>query len=120
MDPNSGTIALLEMARGIGLLAQNGWRPRRTLMLCSWDGEEYGLVGSTEWAEANDAMLTRAAVAYLNVDVAVSGDNLRVNGSHALEGLIAEDYPGFPEQSVLETLKFAAEQIDKLDPDVAA
>jgi N-acetylated-alpha-linked acidic dipeptidase len=90
VDPNSGTIALLEMARGIGALAQSGWRPRRTLMLCSWDAEEYGLVGSTEWAEANDAMLTRNAVAYLNVDVAVSGDNLRVNGSHALETLIAE------------------------------
>ena len=90
VDPNSGTIALLEMARGIGLLAQNGWRPRRTLMLCSWDGEEYGLLGSTEWAEANDALLTKHAVAYLNVDVAVSGDNLRINGSHALEALFTE------------------------------
>ncbi len=90
VDPNSGTIALLEMARGIGSLTQAGWRPRRTLMLCSWDGEEYGLLGSTEWAEANDAMLSRDAVAYLNVDVAVSGDNLRVNGSHALETLVSE------------------------------
>jgi N-acetylated-alpha-linked acidic dipeptidase len=90
IDPNSGTIAMLEMARGIGTLVQSGWRPRRTLMLCSWDGEEYGLLGSTEWAEANDAMLTKNAVAYLNVDVAVSGDNLRVNGSHALEALFTE------------------------------
>ena len=89
-DPNSGTITLLEMARVIGAQAQAGWRPRRTLMLCSWDGEEYGLLGSTEWAEANEAMLTRDAVAYLNVDVAVSGDNLRVNGSDALEALFSE------------------------------
>ena len=90
IDPNSGTIALLEMARVIGAQAQSGWRPRRTLMLCSWDGEEYGLLGSTEWAEANDAMLTKNAIAYLNVDVAVSGDNLRVNGSDALEAVITE------------------------------
>jgi N-acetylated-alpha-linked acidic dipeptidase len=90
IDPNSGSIAMLEMARVIGQQVQAGWRPRRTLMLCSWDGEEYGLLGSTEWAEANDARLTQNAVAYLNVDVAVSGDNLRVNGSHALENLITE------------------------------
>ena len=90
IDPNSGTIALLEMARGIGALTQSGWRPRRTLMLCSWDGEEYGLLGSTEWAEANDALLSKHAIAYLNVDVAVSGDNLRINGSHALEALFTE------------------------------
>lgn len=90
IDPNSGTIALLEMARVLGQQAQAGWRPRRTIMLGSWDGEEYGLLGSTEWAEANDARLTKGAVAYLNVDVAVSGDNLRVNGSHALENLITE------------------------------
>ena len=90
VDPNSGTITLLELARTLGAQAQSGWRPRRTLMLCSWDGEEYGLLGSTEWAEANDAMLSRNAVAYLNVDVAVSGDNLRVNGSDALETLFTE------------------------------
>jgi N-acetylated-alpha-linked acidic dipeptidase len=89
-DPNSGTITLLEMARVIGAQAKSGWRPRRTLTLCSWDGEEYGLLGSTEWAEANDAMLSRDAVAYLNVDVAVSGDNLRVNGSDALEAVVCE------------------------------
>ena len=89
-DPNSGTITMLEMARALGSLTQAGWRPRRTLMLCSWDGEEYGLLGSTEWAEANDAMLTRGAVAYVNVDAAVSGDDLRVNGCQALQALIGE------------------------------
>jgi N-acetylated-alpha-linked acidic dipeptidase len=78
IDPNSGTICMLEMARAIGSLAKSGWKPRRTLMLCSWDGEEYGLLGSTEWAEANAAVLGAKAVAYVNVDVAVSGKDFRV------------------------------------------
>jgi N-acetylated-alpha-linked acidic dipeptidase len=90
IDPNSGTISMLEMARVIGAQVAAGWKPRRTLMLCSWDGEEYGLVGSTEWAEANADNLSKNAIAYLNVDVAVSGDNLRVNGSDALETVITE------------------------------
>ena len=51
VDPNSGTTAMLEAARGFGQLLKSGWKPRRTIVLCSWDGEEYGLIGSTEWAE---------------------------------------------------------------------
>ena len=90
VDPNSGTICLLEMARGIGELARGGWRPRRTLMLCSWDGEEYGLLGSTEFCEGRDAELTARAAAYVNVDVAVAGRDFRVNGSHALRDLLVE------------------------------
>jgi N-acetylated-alpha-linked acidic dipeptidase len=90
VDPNSGTICMLEMARAIGALAKAGWRPRRTLVLCSWDGEEYGLLGSTEWAEAHAGELTKQAVAYLNVDVAVGGKDFRVNGSHALRDVLVE------------------------------
>ena len=90
IDPNSGTICMLEMARALGALAQGGWRPRRTLMLCSWDGEEYGLLGSTEWCEAREPELKSKAVAYLNVDVAVAGKDFRVNGSHALRDVLAE------------------------------
>ena len=90
VDPNSGTICLLEMARALGELAKTGWRPRRTLVLCSWDGEEYGLLGSTEWAEGREPELQRKAVAYLNVDVAVAGKDFRVNGSHALRDVLAE------------------------------
>jgi N-acetylated-alpha-linked acidic dipeptidase len=90
VDPNSGTICMLEMARGIGELAKTGWRPRRSLMLCSWDGEEYGLLGSTEWTETHGDALTRNAVAYLNVDVAVAGKEFRVNGSHALRDVLVE------------------------------
>ncbi len=90
VDPNSGTICMLEMARGIGALVKSGWRPRRTLMLCSWDGEEYGLLGSTEWAEGHADELTHRAVAYVNVDVAVAGKDFRVNGSHALRDVLVE------------------------------
>lgn len=90
IDPNSGTICLLEMARAIGELAKTGWRPRRTLMLASWDGEEYGLLGSTEWCEANAAELGANAVAYLNVDVAVAGKDFRASASPALTDVIAE------------------------------
>jgi N-acetylated-alpha-linked acidic dipeptidase len=75
VDPNSGTAAMLEAARGFGQLLKNGWKPDRTIILGSWDAEEYGLIGSTEWAEENAAELQAKAVAYLNVDVAVAGGN---------------------------------------------
>jgi N-acetylated-alpha-linked acidic dipeptidase len=75
VDPNSGTSAMLEVARGLGQLVKNGWRPRRTIILGSWDAEEQGLIGSTEWAEENAADLREKAVAYLNMDSAVSGPN---------------------------------------------
>jgi N-acetylated-alpha-linked acidic dipeptidase len=75
VDPNSGTTAMLEAARGFGSLLKKGWKPRRTILLCSWDGEEYGLLGSTEWVEEYADELKQKAVAYLNVDSAVSGEN---------------------------------------------
>ena len=75
VDPNSGTAAMLEAARGFGQLLKQGWKPRRSIVLCSWDAEEYGLIGSTEWAEEYADELREKAVAYLNVDVAVSGPN---------------------------------------------
>ncbi len=88
IDPNSGTIAMLEMARGIGELAKRGWHPRRSLVLCSWDGEEYGLLGSTEWCEEHAALLQNSCAAYLNVDVAVSGPDFRTNGTHSLRDVL--------------------------------
>ena len=75
VDPNSGSSAMLELARGFGELIKQGWTPRRTIILCSWDGEEYGLIGSTEFAEEHAADLREKAVAYLNVDTAVAGGN---------------------------------------------
>jgi N-acetylated-alpha-linked acidic dipeptidase len=71
-DPNSGTAAMLESVHGIGVLLKQGWRPQRTILFCSWDGEEEGLIGSTEWVEQHGKQLERA-VAYFNTDVAVSG-----------------------------------------------
>jgi len=73
VDPNSGTSAMLEVGHGFGELLKQGWKPRRTIILCSWDAEEYGLIGSTEWAEEMAEELRQKAVAYLNLDAAVSG-----------------------------------------------
>ena len=75
VDPNSGSTAMLEAGRGFGALLRDGWKPRRTILMCSWDGEEYGLLGSTEWAEHHADELKQKAVAYINMDSAVSGPN---------------------------------------------
>jgi len=88
VDPNSGTTAMLEAARGFGQLLKNGWKPRRTIVLCSWDGEEYGLIGSTEWAEEYAEELKEKAVAYLNMDAAVSGPNFGASSVPSLWKLI--------------------------------
>ena len=88
VDPNSGTAAMLETARGFAKLLKQGWKPRRTIVLCSWDGEEYGLIGSTEWAEEYADELQQKAVAYLNVDVAVAGPNFGASSVPSLWKLI--------------------------------
>jgi N-acetylated-alpha-linked acidic dipeptidase len=72
VDPNSGTAAMLETVHGLGELLKSGWKPKRTIVLGSWDAEEEGLIGSTEWGEQHEGELANAA-AYFNVDVAVSG-----------------------------------------------
>jgi N-acetylated-alpha-linked acidic dipeptidase len=72
VDPNSGTAAMLEAVHGIGELLKSGWKPKRTIVLGSWDGEEEGLIGSTEWGEQHESELANAA-AYFNMDVGVSG-----------------------------------------------
>ncbi|TQN67361.1 putative glutamate carboxypeptidase [Colletotrichum shisoi] len=72
-DPNSGSAILVELTKAVNALVSKGWKPRRNIVIASWDAEEYGLVGSTEWVEDHVDWLTETAVAYLNVDVAVSG-----------------------------------------------
>ncbi|KAF2458309.1 N-acetylated-alpha-linked acidic dipeptidase [Lineolata rhizophorae] len=72
-DPNSGSAVLVEMSKALGRLLQVGWQPKRNIVLCSWDGEEYGLIGSTEWVEEYIPWLVETAVSYLNVDIACSG-----------------------------------------------
>ena len=88
VDPNSGSSAMLEVGRGFGELLKQGWKPRRTIILCSWDAEEYGLVGSTEWAEEMADELTTKAVAYLNLDAAVSGAQFAASSVPSLWKLI--------------------------------
>ena len=83
-DPLSGQAALLEEARAYGELLKQGWRPKRTIVYCAWDGEEPGLLGSTEWAETHAAELSQHAVAYINSDSNGRG-YLEMGGSHTLE-----------------------------------
>lgn len=94
-DPISGMVAVLEEARVIGTLVNEGWRPKRTIVYAAWDAEEPGLLGSTEWAEAHADELRRKTVAYINSDSNTRGF-LQVGGSHTLERFInevAEDVP---------------------------
>lgn len=72
-DPNSGSAVLVELAKAFGNLQKTGWKPKRTIILASWDAEEYGLLGSTEWVEEYLPWLKGAAIANLNVDVATAG-----------------------------------------------
>ncbi len=88
-DPISGQAAMLEEAKSIGELVKTGWRPKRTLVYCSWDGEEPGLIGSTEWAEAHADELQKKAVVYINSDGSGRGF-LEAEGSHALTTLVDE------------------------------
>jgi len=88
-DPTSGQVALLETGRSLGELLKQGWRPKRTIILCSWDGEEPALLGSTEWVETHADELKQKAVAYLNSDSTSKG-SLGVGASHSLEHFINE------------------------------
>jgi N-acetylated-alpha-linked acidic dipeptidase len=88
-DPISGHVAMMAEAKAIGALLKSGWKPRRTLVYASWDGEEPGLLGSTEWAEAHAEELQRKAVVYINSDGNARGF-LSVGGSHSLQRLVNE------------------------------
>jgi N-acetylated-alpha-linked acidic dipeptidase len=87
VDPNSGTAAMLEAVHGIGSLLRQGWRPKRTIVFCSWDAEEEGLIGSTEWVEQQGRTLDHA-VAYFNVDVGVSGPDFTASAVPSLKEFI--------------------------------
>jgi N-acetylated-alpha-linked acidic dipeptidase len=89
VDPNSGTAAMLESVHGVGALVKQGWRPKRTIVFCSWDAEEEGLIGSTEWVEQHAKTLERA-VAYFNVDVAVAGPNFSAAAVPSLKQFVRE------------------------------
>jgi N-acetylated-alpha-linked acidic dipeptidase len=89
VDPNSGTAAMLEAVHGVGELLKSGWRPRRTVIFASWDAEEQGLIGSTEWVEQNESLLRRAAL-YLNMDTGASGPNFRASAVGSLKQFIRD------------------------------
>ena len=83
-DPNSGSASMNEVVRSFGAALAAGWKPLRTIVFASWDGEEYGLLGSTEWVEQYLPWLQDSAVAYLNVDVSAQGNQLRMAASPLL------------------------------------
>jgi len=89
VDPSSGTTAMLEAVHGIGGLLAQGWKPRRTVYFCSWDAEEEGLIGSTEWAEEHAKQLAHA-VAYINTDASVSGPHFEASAVPSLKQFIRE------------------------------
>jgi N-acetylated-alpha-linked acidic dipeptidase len=90
VDPSSGTASMMELTRSLGQLAKEGMRPRRTLVVCSWDGEEVGLTGSTEWGEQFADQLRAKAVAYINVDEATSGPNFHGQAVASLASMLVE------------------------------
>jgi N-acetylated-alpha-linked acidic dipeptidase len=119
VDPSSGTATMMEMTRALGEMRKTGWRPKRTLIICSWDGEEYGLTGSTEWGEQFADELRKKGVAYLNVDSSTSGPNLNVTGVPSLAPLLVEvsraveDSPG---TSLYDSWKKSASERRKSPP----
>lgn len=91
VDPSSATATLLEIVRSYSLLMKEGWRPRRSILFCSWGGSEQGFTGVTEWVEEHLALLGSRAIAYLNVDIAVeSAYNLAVSATPVLHQVIIE------------------------------
>jgi N-acetylated-alpha-linked acidic dipeptidase len=90
VDPSSGTATMLETARALGDLVRGGWKPKRTIVMCEWDGEEEGLIGSTEWVEQNRDELQAKAVAYINTDVGVAGPNLSASSVPSLKEFVRD------------------------------
>ena len=120
VDPSSGTASMLELTRALGEMAKTGTRPRRTIIACSWDGEEVGLTGSTEWGEQFAADLARKLVAYINVDSSASGPNFQGSAVGSLAPLLVEVsrtlddpsgvslYEAWKKSAAADTARFAA------------
>jgi N-acetylated-alpha-linked acidic dipeptidase len=90
VDPSSGTASMMELTRAMGQLMKAGVRPKRTVIVCSWDGEEVGLTGSTEWGEQFADELRKKAVAYINVDSSTSGPNFHGQAVASLAPMLVE------------------------------
>lgn len=112
VDPNSGTAAMLEAVHGLGGLLKSGWKPQRTIYICSWDAEEEGLIGSTEWVEDHAQQMDHA-VAYFNTDVAVSGPEFEASAVPSLKQFmrdVAAEVPSPKGGSVLDAWKSAGQR----------
>jgi N-acetylated-alpha-linked acidic dipeptidase len=90
VDPSSGTASMIELTRALGTMLKNGFRPKRTLIFCSWDGEEIGLTGSTEWGEQFADDLRKKLIAYINVDSSASGPNFDGGAVGSLAPMLVE------------------------------
>jgi N-acetylated-alpha-linked acidic dipeptidase len=90
VDPSSGTASMMELTRAFGTMLKNGFRPKRTLIFCSWDGEEIGLTGSTEWGEQFADDLRKKLIAYINVDSSASGPNFDGGAVGSLAPMLVE------------------------------
>ena len=97
VDPNSADVALLEAARALSGAVKAGWKPKRTIVLAFWDGEEYGLLGSTEWVEDLAGDLGARGVAYVNMDSAVSGQEFGMGGSPSLREFLVSVADALPD-----------------------
>ena len=98
-DNVSGSVSVLEAARAIAAQAKAGNRPRRTIIFATWDAEEWGLIGSTEFVEDDSTRLLAGAVAYLNQDVAAQGSSFGATGSPSLRALLRDVLRGIPDPS---------------------
>ena len=99
VDPSSGTASMLELTRDLGALLRKGIRPKRTLVFCDWDGEEYALTGSTEWGEQYADEIKKNAIAYLNVDSSASGPDFDGSAVGSLAPLLVEVSRALPAPS---------------------
>ena len=90
VDPSSGTASMMELTRAMGAMLKDGIRPKRTLVFCSWDGEEIGLTGSTEWGEQFGDELRKKLIAYINVDSSASGPNFEAGAVGSLAPMLVE------------------------------
>ncbi|XP_077998419.1 putative N-acetylated-alpha-linked acidic dipeptidase [Glandiceps talaboti] len=126
IDAGSGTAILMEISKALGILMKQGWKPRRTIILASWDAKEYGMIGSTEWVEENEKILGERTVAYINLDAVVMGNySFVASGSPLLKQVIFEatkqvDCPHHTEMTVYQNWneKFNMTYDGKLMPKV--
>jgi len=109
-DPTSGSATVHEIVEGFSVLLEKGWKPLRTILFASWDAEEYGLIGSTEWGEDFAPWIASHVVAYLNVDVSAAGSRFHIGASPSLAHVVRSSaesvpHPTDPERTLWDATK---------------